>query len=64
MSRMSPALAGEFFTTSATWEAQGVREPGSPPSLCPRGDDWESRWASESPSFSFYKKKTIAHLPL
>ena len=63
-SRTSPALAGEFFTTSATWEARGVREPGSPPSLCPWGDDWESRWASESPSFSFYKKKTTAHLPL
>ena len=23
MSLMSPALAGRFFTTSATWEAQG-----------------------------------------
>ena len=26
---MSPALAGRFFTTSATWEAQGLVQPGA-----------------------------------
>ena len=30
MSLMSPALAGRFFTTSATWEAQNRRVPYSP----------------------------------
>ena len=29
-SLMSPALAGEFFTTSATWEAMKVKVPQSP----------------------------------
>ena len=38
-------------------------EPGSPPSLCTRGEDWESRRASASLGFSFYKKKTYCPSP-
>ena len=36
MSLMSPALAGRFFTTSATWEAQG--------------DLWGTSWGGEEES--------------
>ena len=42
---MSLALAGSFFTTSATWEARdhiGVLSPGLKPELVPHSAHWAS----------------------
>ena len=65
----SPALAGWFFTTRATWEAQntipsprGGKSRTQRPSHCDNFGSWEHRVLSPLPSLS-WTEGMFAHLP-
>ena len=76
-SLMSPALAGRFFNTSATWEAHRLygpkvlpgesqgQEPGGPPSMGVTQSQTRLTWLSSSSKvFIYYLSPATSNSPL